>query len=52
MLQKLNDGSRKVKLRYKYVKKLYSRPSALDRLVGIYVEEKNEKNTKELIIKK
>lgn len=50
-VQKLNDGSRKVKYDISMSKKLAADPSALDRLVGIYVEEKNEKNTKELIIK-
>lgn len=43
--------SKKVNYDVSMVPKLAAEPAALDRLVGIYVDEKNEKNKKELIKK-
>jgi protocatechuate 3,4-dioxygenase beta subunit len=44
-------SSKKVSYDVSMVPKLPAEPAALDRLVGVYVDEKNEKNKKELIKK-
>lgn len=50
-VQNLNDGSKKVYYDISMSKKLTAEPAVLDRLVGIYTDEKDEKNKKELIRK-
>lgn len=50
-VQNKADGSKKVFFDISMSKKLAPEPAALDRLTGIYTDEKDEKNKKELIRK-